>query len=291
VDYIVNYRKWNALFEQDELNKKKPLDQDRAEYLNRRSNAELNKMVDYVKTDKSDTSPGIEAFNSWKNKMWVMVYGQIFGTGVETVAARTGEWSKNYLTYFDVETQASYPFYTNFKNLKIPQEWTDQSIKLFNQRYWEAFNKKVQKPEWVKYIVDEFNDLFGSSQDKPSETVKSIQSYIKSKLQNDPKLKGYVKNNGTVNRDFVDGVWGPVSATAWLMFSKTINPSDTFIDIVNKGNCKTTSTNAKTPDTPIDGVLKIATAKTTNSTEKPANATAKTTNATAQKTVTPAVKK
>lgn len=256
MDYIVNYRKWNALFEQDELNKKDQLDQDRAEYLNKQNNAAFNKKVDYVKTDPSDTAPGAVAFNTWKNKMWVLVYGQIFGTGGETVVAKTaGQWSKNYLTYYDVEALVSYPFYTNFKNLKIPQEWTDQSIKLFNQRYWAAFDKKVKRPEWVKYIVDEFNDLFGSSQDKPSETVKSIQSYIKSKLQNDPKLKGYVKNNGTAGRDFVDGVWGPVSATAWLMFSKTINASDTFIDIVNKGGCTTTSTNNKTPDVPIDSII------------------------------------
>lgn len=273
MDYIVNYRKWSALFEQDELAKKDQLDQNRAEYLNKST---FNKKVDYVKTDSSDTAPGKEAFETWKNKMWVMVYGQIFGNSAIIQMLRTNKWDKNYVAYYDLETKIQYPFYTNFKNLKLPQEWIDKSSELFNQRYWAAFDKKVQKPEWVKYIVGEFNDLFGSSQDKPSETVKSIQSYIKSKLENDPKLKGYVKNNGTVGRDFVDGVWGPVSATAWLMFSKTINASDTLKNIVlNSGS--TTSTNNKTPDVPIDGVL-------SSISEKPANVTA-------QKTETPAAKK
>ncbi len=276
MDYIVNYRKWSALFEQDELAKKDQLDQNRAEYLNKSSNTSFNKKVDYVKTDSSDTAPGKEAFETWKNKMWVMVYGQIFGNSAIIQMLRTNKWDKNYVAYYDLETKIQYPFYTNFKNLKLPQEWIDKSSELFNQRYWAAFDKKVQKPEWVKYIVGEFNDLFGSSQDKPSETVKSIQSYIKSKLENDPKLKGYVKNNGTVGRDFVDGVWGPVSATAWLMFSKTINASDTLKNIVlNSGS--TTSKNNKTPDVPIDGVLSSVS-------EKPANVTA-------QKTETPAAKK
>jgi hypothetical protein len=299
VDYIVNYKKWSALFEQDELSKQtaKPtetknksassLDQNRANDL--KSTGGVSSKLDYVNTDKLGDGPGKEIFIQYKDEMWVIVYGQIIGhSGFDSLSDPTGnrETGNNYVTYWVQDTKRNtYPFYGHFKNLKIPQEWNDQSKKLFNERYWTAFNEKVKQPEWVKYIVGQFNNLFGSSQDKPSEDVKSIQGYIKSKLETDPKLKGYVKNNGTPGRDFVDGVWGPVSSTAWLMFAKNLVDPSYTIGSATYQLCKTRSKNIKTPEVPIDSIIEP------KSTVKPANATAKPANATAQKTVTPAVKK
>jgi hypothetical protein len=288
VDYIVNYKKWRALLEQDELVKPtaqtagtknkgaSSLDQNRANDL--KSTGGVSSKLDYVNTDKLGDGPGKEIFIQYKDEMWVIVYGQLIGhSGFDSVQGENRETGNNYVTYWVQDTKRNtYPFYGHFKNLKIPQEWNDQSKKLFNERYWTVFNEKVKQPEWVKYIVGQFNNLFGSSQDKPSEDVKSIQGYIKSKLETDPKLKGYVKNNGTPGRDFVDGVWGPVSSTAWLMFAKNLVDPSYTIGSATYQFCKTRSKNIKTPEVPIDSIIPKS-----NTPVKDA----------AQKTVTPVVKK
>lgn len=267
MDYIVNYKKWSALLEQDELVKPtaqtagtknkstSSLDQNKANDL--KSTGGVSSKLNYVNADKLGDGPGKEVFIQYKDEMWVIVYGNLIGhSGFDSVQGVNRETGNNYVTYWVQDAQRNtYPFYGHFKNLKLPQEWVDQSRKLFNERYWKVFNEKVKQPEWIKYIVKQFNDLFGSSQDKPSDSVKAIQGYIKSKLEADPALKGYVKNNGTPGRDFVDGVWGPVSSTAWLMFAKNlVNPSDT-IGSSTYQFCTTRSKNTKTPDVPIDSII------------------------------------
>ena len=159
--------------------------------------------------------------------------------------------NRNYVYYtFKSAPGTKYPFYGNFKNVQVPADWIKKSSALFNQRYWAAFNAALKRKDWVQYFVTQFNALFGSSVATPSDTVKSIQAYIESQI----KDRNFVQNNGTVGRQFVDGVWGPVSATAWLQFSKSIVPSDTYADIMLK-RMTTTSKQFTTPGVPIDSVI------------------------------------
>lgn len=269
MDYIINYKKWNALFEQDEQGTKvEKLDKKAGENL--RTNNTIDKRLDYIKSADGDV-PGKKEFEDYKNRMWVMVYSQLIVHGVELSAATKGGTDKNYVNYMLKSDEGTYyPFYGNFSNLKVPADWIKQSSDLFNQRYWAAFDKKVSDRTWINYYVTQLNDLFGSSVDKPSDTVKSIQAYIKNQI----KDKSFVLNNGTKGRDFVDGVWGPVSATAWLKFSKSISPSRTLASImVTQGVSK--SKNVSTPEVPIDSSTKssmTAPAKTAVNT-KPATST------------------
>jgi len=220
------------------------LDQNAGENL---KNNKVGSEYSYVPAAAKGTA-GKEVFDAYKEEMWVMVFTQLVAWGYYVSdAKKLGETTKNYVYYYirpDENTQ--YPFCANFKNLTMPAGLIKQSSDLFNKRYWAMFNKLISDQAWVAYFQDQFNKLFGSSVASPSDKVKQIQAYIQAQITD----KKYVQNNGTAGKPFADGIWGPVSARAWLMFSKSILPSMTLAALAAK--LSTTSKNGKTVSVALD---------------------------------------
>jgi len=186
---------------------------------------------------KADPS-GVD-YNTYRNRMWIIVYGSL-------IVHQADVYLKNSFTYYyKGEHKNPKTVYANFANLKLPQEWINQSRNEFDTEFKTRFNKLMQDPKWLYYFAGEFNNIFGTSVEKPSKTVVNIQTYIKNQLDK-TKYKNLVVNNGTVGEQFADGVWGGISTKAWLTYViQNISPFDTIISHLEDKQTKSTNNKTK----------------------------------------------